>query len=141
MIKIDLEKAYDTVEWCYLEQVLEELFIPRKFIDMIMECLKTVNYSILINGEPTEPFADVRSLKQGDSTSSFIFVIAMEYLSRQLNNLKDEKTFRYHPKCAKLWITHLSFADDLLLMEMWGLYITFISFFINFLLPQVYKLI
>lgn len=44
MIKIDLQKAYETVEWCYLEQVLEELTLPRKFIvEWIMECFRAVN--------------------------------------------------------------------------------------------------
>lgn len=45
----------------------------------------------------------------------FLFAIAMEYLSRNLNALKENNEFKYHPICAKLGITHLSFADDLLL--------------------------
>ncbi|XP_070015905.1 uncharacterized protein [Nicotiana sylvestris] len=64
MIKIDLQKDYDRVEWCYLEQVLEELAFPRKFIAWIAECLKIVNYSILGNSEPTEPFDAARGLRQ-----------------------------------------------------------------------------
>ncbi|KAH0724744.1 hypothetical protein KY284_000609 [Solanum tuberosum] len=55
MIKIDLKKAYDSVEWVYLRQILEELRFPEKFVTWIMECVQTVNYSIIINGELT-PF-------------------------------------------------------------------------------------
>nr|XP_018633849.1 uncharacterized protein LOC108948891 [Nicotiana tomentosiformis] len=80
-----------------------------------MECVQTFNYTVLINGEPSEPFNATRGLRQGDPISPFMFAIAMEYLSRKLNELKDNKTFQFHPRCAKLGITHLSFADDLLL--------------------------
>ena len=47
--------------------------------------------------------------------SPFLFAIAMEYLSRTLKGLRDDKQFKYHPKCSKLDVTHLCFADDLLL--------------------------
>nr|XP_009614124.1 uncharacterized protein LOC104107107 [Nicotiana tomentosiformis] len=47
--------------------------------------------------------------------SHFPFVIAIEYLSRKLNEVKEDRSFQFHPKCAKLGITHLSFTDDLLL--------------------------
>ncbi|XP_060212045.1 uncharacterized protein LOC132639621 [Lycium barbarum] len=50
MIKIDLKKAYDSVEWIYLRQVLEELRFPEKFIKWLLECVQTVNYSIIVNG-------------------------------------------------------------------------------------------
>ncbi|XP_019241129.1 PREDICTED: uncharacterized protein LOC109221121 [Nicotiana attenuata] len=66
-----------------------------------MECIKTVNYTVLV--------------RQGDPISPFVFAIVMEYLSRSLNELKKETTFQYHPRCRKLGITHMSFADDLLL--------------------------
>lgn len=56
MIKIDLQKAYDSVEWHYMKQVMEELGFPQLFISWVMECVQTVNYSIAVNGEPTKPF-------------------------------------------------------------------------------------
>ncbi|XP_059315533.1 uncharacterized protein LOC132066187 [Lycium ferocissimum] len=87
MIKVDLQKAYDTVDWGYLEQVLECLGFPYKFIGWVMECVKTVNYSIIINREPTQPFDTARGLRQGDLMSPFLFVVVMEYLSRCLDDL------------------------------------------------------
>ena len=47
--------------------------------------------------------------------SPFLFAIAMEYLSRLLKGLREDKQFKYHPRCSKLEITHLCFADDLLM--------------------------
>lgn len=80
-----------------------------------MECIQTINYSIIVNGEPTKPFNAAKVLRQGDPVSPFLFAITMEYLSTNLASLKLEKEFKYHPRYAKLRITHLSFADDLLL--------------------------
>ena len=80
-----------------------------------MHCVKTVNYTIVVNGHTTQRLDSVKGLRQGDPMSPFLFAIAMEYLSRVLKGLKEEKTFKYHPKCSKLDITYLCLADDLLL--------------------------
>ncbi|XP_060185254.1 uncharacterized protein LOC132614743 [Lycium barbarum] len=92
-----------------------ELGFPKRFQDWVLLCVKTVSYSIIVNGEPAPPFPTAKRLRQGDPLSSFLFAIVMEYLSRNLHRLKQEKQFKFHPRCAKLGITHLSFADDLLL--------------------------
>ncbi|KAH0689336.1 hypothetical protein KY289_016694 [Solanum tuberosum] len=115
MIKVDIQKAYDTVDWRYLEQVMAGLRFLKRFIDWEMQCVTTVSYSILINGELTKPFESARGLRQGDPMSPFLFAIVMEYLSINLNDLANHKQFKYHPKCSRLKITHLSFADDLLM--------------------------
>nr|XP_016455708.1 PREDICTED: uncharacterized protein LOC107779743 [Nicotiana tabacum] len=99
------------------ELVLDELVFPRQFTMWTLECVKTVNYSILVNGEPTTPFDAAKWLRQGDLISPFLFALAMEYLSIKLNELKGNKVFKYHPKCSKLAVTHISFADDLLLFS------------------------
>ena len=117
MLKIDLQKAYDSVEWPFLEQVMEGLGFPDLFTQWVMKCVKTVNYTIVVNGQNTQRFDAAKGLRQGDPMSPFLFTIAMEYLSRLLKGLKEEKNFKYHPKCAKLDVTHLCFADDLLLFS------------------------
>ncbi|KAH0768980.1 hypothetical protein KY290_012961 [Solanum tuberosum] len=90
---------------------------PKRFIRWVMECIQTVNFSIVVNGEHTEPFDAARWLRQGDPMSPYLFAIAMEYLSRFLNELQGDKGFKFHPRCAKLIITHLSFADDLIMFS------------------------
>lgn len=117
MMKIDIRKTYDSVEWSYLEQVMRELGFLEKFTQWIVCCVTTISYSIVVNGNPSQPFKAAKWLKQGDTISSFLFVIAMEYLSRLLNGLKNDKSYRYYPNCAKLGITHLSFADDLFIFS------------------------
>lgn len=53
--------------------------------------------------------------RKGDPMSLFLFAIAMEYLSRLLAGLSEDETFKFHPRCSRLKLTHISFADDLLL--------------------------
>lgn len=103
------------VEWPYLEQVLNCLNFPEVFIKWVMVCIKTVYYTIIINGVPVAPFKARKGLRQGDPLSPFLFILAMEYLKRQLGTLKRKLDFNFHPKCARMSITHLGFADDLLL--------------------------
>uniref|UniRef100_A0A0V0IYZ4 Putative ovule protein n=1 Tax=Solanum chacoense TaxID=4108 RepID=A0A0V0IYZ4_SOLCH len=114
MFKIDMQKAYDSLEWHFLEEVLVGLQIPAQFITWIMRCVKTVSYSIMINGSPSKPFQAKRGVRQGDPLSPYLFVLAMEYFTRLLKSLRDSK-FKFHPRCHKQQIIQLSFADDLLL--------------------------
>ncbi|XP_021849287.2 uncharacterized protein [Spinacia oleracea] len=58
MIKVDLRKAYDSLEWPFLTSMLAELGFPNVFIQWIMQCLETVSYSILVNGYPSKPIPE-----------------------------------------------------------------------------------
>lgn len=115
MLKIDMQKAYDSVEWPYTDQILKLLGFPEIFTKWIMECMTTVTYSVVINGKHTPHFPAKKGLRQGDLISPFLFVLAMEYLSRLLKSLQHMKTFKFHPRCAKVKLVHLSFVDNLLL--------------------------
>ncbi|XP_062074993.1 uncharacterized protein LOC133779000 [Humulus lupulus] len=89
MFKVDLRKAYDTVDWDFLEEMLMALNFPFKFAK--------------------------RGLRQGDPLSSLLFVICMEYLSRILAKVACKHDFHFHYRCTELKLTHLCFADDIIL--------------------------
>lgn len=117
MLKIDLRKAYDSLEWPFLKTMLQELGFPSKFVGWIMKCLNTVSYSILLNGYPSAPIQAKKGLRQGDPMSPFLFALGREYLWRCLQCDTSNPVLNFHPRCKKLNITHMMFADDLLMFS------------------------
>lgn len=117
MFKIDMQKAYDSLEWHFLEEVLAGMQVPQRFIEWIMSYVRTVSYSILINGCPSAPSKAKRGVRQGDPLSPYLFVLAMDYLTRLLKTFRRNPDFKYHPRCHRQHIIQLSFVDDLLLFS------------------------
>ncbi|VFR01205.1 unnamed protein product [Cuscuta campestris] len=117
MIKLDITKAYDTVSWSFLEEVMLGLGFPVTFISFVMECVTSASSSIMVNGEGHGFFRSKRGLRQGDPMAPTLFLFCIEYLSRLLNTCAKEGLFSYHKNCASLGITHLAFADDIMLFS------------------------
>lgn len=78
MININLQNAYDSVEWPFVQCLLLVLGFPGKFLDWIMECLKSIFYMFNVNGELTKPLKAKIGLRQGDLISPYLFVICTE---------------------------------------------------------------
>ena len=91
------------------------LDFPMQLINWIMEIVTTPAYSILLNGEVEGFFKGARGLRQGDPISPFLFVLIMEIFTRRLQAAAKNRGFSYHPRCKRLKLTSLCFADDLLL--------------------------
>lgn len=117
LIKVDLRKAYDSVDWSFLRAVLGGLGFPPLFVAWIMECVTTVSYSIQINGDIHGLFPGRRGLRQGDPLSPYLFVMCLEYFSRLLRHVTRRVTFTFHPRCDALKVSHLTYADDLMLFS------------------------
>lgn len=116
IIKIDLRKAFDSISWDFLAAVLKGLSFPQCFIDWVMECVSSPSYSVSINGGIHGFFKGKKGLRQGDPLSPYLFVLCLEYLSRLIKKATNNSAFNFHPKCGALKITHLAFADDLMLL-------------------------
>jgi hypothetical protein len=115
MMQLDLQKAYDTVDWHALQHILREVGLPNQFIQWIMLGVTSVSYKFNIHGRHTGFMKARRGLRQGDPISPLLFVIVMEYLHRILQQLTKVPNFNFHSKCEHLNIINLSFADDLLI--------------------------
>ena len=81
-LKIDLEKAYDKLEWSFIRDMLIRVNLPMDIIDLIMSCVSTVSKSILFNGEALDPIFPSRGIRQGDLISPYLFILCMEYLGQ-----------------------------------------------------------
>lgn len=114
-IKVDIAKAFDTLSWSFLFSCLQSLNIPEKLLSWLKACICTTNFTVGYNGYVHGYFKGTRGLRQGDPLSPYLFVIAMNNLSLMLNRAAREMKFKYHLKCQPSKLTHLSFADDLLI--------------------------
>ncbi|KAL9664729.1 hypothetical protein QQ045_020136 [Rhodiola kirilowii] len=117
MLKLDISKAYDSVEWDFLKQAMEIFGFPVRFIQWIMACVSSVKFSVLVNGGLEGYFGSRRGLRQGDPMSPYLFTLVMEVLSRLLVNLKRSGSFSFHPKCGRNNLNHLMFADDVIIFS------------------------
>ncbi|CAJ2673682.1 unnamed protein product [Trifolium pratense] len=118
LFKVDFEKAYDSVEWGYLEDVMGRMGFPTLWRKWIKECVSTATASVLVNGSPTDEFPFERGLRQGDPLSPFLFLLAAEGLNVLMEAMVDRNMFTGYSvgNLAQVSVSHLQFADDTLLM-------------------------
>ena len=79
-IKIDLEKAYDKLEWHFIRDVLTLYNLPQGLIKLIMSCISGSSISVLFNGGKLDSFFPSRGIRQGDLLSPYLFILCMEIL-------------------------------------------------------------
>ena len=87
--KLDIEKAYDHVNWDCLLYLLNRMGFGSKWIQWIRTCISTVRFSIMINGSPSGFFGNSRGIRQGDPLSPLLFLLVMEVLSRMLRRTEE----------------------------------------------------
>lgn len=84
MLKLDLDKAFDRLEWSFIDSSLLHMNFPQPLIKLIMDCGTTSSISILVNGTPTPFFQPSRGIRQEDPLFPDLFIICMESLSRSI---------------------------------------------------------
>ncbi|GKV19324.1 hypothetical protein SLEP1_g29604 [Rubroshorea leprosula] len=113
IFKADFEKAYDSVNWCFLDCMLQKLGFCEKWRLWIQECLASATTSVLVNGSPTEEFKMSKGLRQGDPLAPFLFLVVAEALNGLIIKAVEEGMLTgVRVGSGDLDITHLQFADD-----------------------------
>ena len=111
-----MSKAYDKVDWKVLKVVLVAMNFNERWINWIMECVTTIHYTLLINGNIIQSFTPSKGLKQGDSLFPYLFLMCANILSLSLMKAESQKKIKgtklRRNGCS---FTHLFFANDSLL--------------------------
>ncbi|KAL0455534.1 UNVERIFIED_CONTAM: hypothetical protein Slati_0892600 [Sesamum latifolium] len=115
-IKVDIQKAYDSVNWDFILESLNIFKFPPRFITLIEQCITTASFSISLNGSIHGFFQGSRGIRQGGPVFTYLFVIVMEIWHVLLKvRVQNDDNFQYHWKCHELGILNLCFADDVLI--------------------------
>ncbi|KAA3490640.1 reverse transcriptase [Gossypium australe] len=115
-VKLDMSKAYDRVEWRFIEEVMLRMGFENRWVEKILKCITTASFVININGNRSRVFQATRGLRQRDSLSPFLFLtcseglLALMRLARKEGLIKGAKASRRGPE-----ISHLLFTDDCIL--------------------------
>ena len=115
-LKLDISKAYDQVEWLFLQNIMVKIGFPTGWIERVMSCVTTPSFSILVNGKPYGMIQPSRGIRQGDPISPYLFLLCVEGLTALLNKAESEGRIKGVSICRGApKITNLMFADDSLL--------------------------
>lgn len=111
-----MSKAYNRIEWGFLEAVLKRLGFRGLWIQWVIECVTTLSYSFLINGTPYGKVTPSRGLRQGDPISPYLFILCMEVLSGLCTNAqRNDSLLGLQVSQKSPYVNHLIFADDTML--------------------------
>ncbi|KAL6570158.1 hypothetical protein OROMI_014672 [Orobanche minor] len=115
IIKLDMEKAYDRINWNFIFQVMTRFGFSAAWVNFIKSCVSNCWFSILVNGQSAGFFKSDRGIRQGDPLSPLIFAIAADYFSRSIDKMFDRNPTMFYKIKKKVKITHLAYADDILI--------------------------
>ncbi|WVZ76358.1 hypothetical protein U9M48_024338 [Paspalum notatum var. saurae] len=114
LFKIDISKAFDSVSWSFLIEVMKHLGFGRRWCNLLCLLLSTSSTRVLVNGEPGDSFVHRRGLRQGDPLSPMLFILVMEVLNGLV--VKASQQNLLHPLAVPQISHRISlYADDVIM--------------------------
>lgn len=113
-IKIDIKKAFDTLEWPFLLDVLRAFGLSNTFVCWVHEILLSARFSVTVNGSSHGFFPCGRGVRQGDPLSPLFLCIAEDVLSRGVNKLIQEGCLSPISSPRGATAPHIFYGDDLI---------------------------
>jgi hypothetical protein len=116
LLKLDLQKAYDCINWDLLRMILIQIGLGNDMTKWIMSCISSSTFAVLLNGEATDFFKSGRGLRQGCPLSPLLFILVMEGLSLLLKEGQQKGLLTGIKVSRTLRILHILFVDDVVIM-------------------------
>jgi exonuclease III len=114
LLKLDISRAFDSISWSFLLEVLQRLGFPTVWLRWIIIALRTASTRVVVNGMPGRKFMHARGLRQGDPLSPQLFVIAMEVATMLFCRATDQGLLAPVGNCSQIQRISI-FADDVVL--------------------------
>jgi hypothetical protein len=115
IMKLDLSKDYDKVNWTFMHLSLIQMGINLNIVNWIMGCIESSSLAVLINDSPSSFFHPSRGLHQGCPLSPFIFLLVADGLSRLIHQSHGRNIIKWLKVSQEEFLTHLLFVDDIII--------------------------
>ena len=115
-IKLDLQKAYDRVNWKFIQAILLHFSFNDTFTNWVISCMSSVSFEVLVNKGKTKSFKPSRGLRQGNPLSPYLFILGQEILSKLLDHeLRSNNIYGIKISISSPTITYVMYADNIVL--------------------------
>ncbi|GKE24376.1 putative RNA-directed DNA polymerase, eukaryota, reverse transcriptase zinc-binding domain protein [Tanacetum coccineum] len=121
IFKVDFEKAFDLLDWKFLDNIMRQMGFSAKWCSWIQGCLNSAYSSVIVNGSPTKEFKIQKGLRLGDPLFPFLLIIAIEALYVTFHEAKSKNLF-HGIKVGSIGVdvSLLQIADDALILGKWS---------------------